>query len=909
MLHGRAGDCAELRALIEGARNSRSGVAVLRGEPGIGKSALLDYAAAQAGGMPLLRAAGIQTEVAMPFAVLHELLYPVLNRVPHLPGPQAAALGGAFGTAPGRGHDRFLVAVAVLTMLAEVAADTGMLCLVDDAQWIDQASADALIFAARRLEAEGVAILFAARDGEPRDFRVPGVRERRVGGLEASSARHLLRETAPEVIDSVRDALVEQTGGNPLALLELPPLLTAEQKSGRAPLPEPLPLGRSLEQVFDAQVSRLPQPTQELLLVGATEETGNLSIVLRAAETIGVPPEALAPAERTHLISAQNGRWEFRHPLVRSSVYRNASFSRQQRAHTAIAAVLDDALDADRQAWHRAAATIGPNGVVALALERTAGRARLRSGVAAAADALDRAGQLTADGAARGRRWLAAAESAWLAGQRDRSIALLEATKPLTLQPLDRARALQLGGIIEMRTGMPQEAYRLLVASARAFTDVDGHAALETLVYAGEAASFIGDPAMAVEVGALALGVQQDGTDKDALIVGLLTGLAAVLSGDPAGGIRMLRDVVQAAERFDAAEQLLWAGRAALYVGDLTAARMLYLRGAEHARATGAAGMLATILDRVAWAAAIAGCPADAEAAANEGLRLSSDFGLDAGVALGGLAVATAIRGGEAACRGIARRASALAADRQLPIVAASAQWALGLLDLGLGRPDDALDRLLGLTGGTEYSHQGILLWAFPDLVEAAARAGRPETCRPALERFERWADGTGSPAPRAAAARCHGLLSEADDAVDHFRVALQHDSKAERPFEHARTELALGEALRRTRRRVDARAHLRHALEVFERLGAIPWADRARIELRASGEAARTREPSGTVGSLTPQELQIARLAGEGLSNREIAAKLFLSSRTVEYHLAKVFTKLDLTSRRELFRMDLDRR
>jgi DNA-binding CsgD family transcriptional regulator len=473
---------------------------------------------------------------------------------------------------------------------------------------------------------------------------------------------------------------------------------------------------------------------------------------------------------------------------------------------------------------------------------------------------------------------------------------------------VDRARALQLGGIIEMRTGMPKQAYQLLVASAQAFADVDNHAALETLVNAGEAASFIGDPAMAGEVGTLALAVGQDATAEDAPMVGLLAGLAAVLSGDAAGGIRMLRDVVQAAERFDGADQLLWAGRAALYVGDLAAARMLYLRGAERARATGAAGMLATILDRVAWAAAIAGCPAEAEAAANEGLRLSGELGLDAGVALGSLAVANAIRGDQATCREIAQRAQALAAARQLPIVGASAQWALGLLDLGAGRPEDALARLLGLTGGTEYSHQGILLWAFPDLVEAAARAGRPEACRPALERFDRWAVGTGFPVPRAASARCHGLLSQGDDAVDHFAAALQYDRTAERPFERARTELALGEALRRARKRVEARTHLRNCLEVFERLGALPWVDRARVELRASGESARRRDPN-TLDSLTPQELQIARLASEGLSNPEIAAKLFLSSRTVEYHLAKVFTKLDLTSRRGLFGMDLDRR
>lgn len=881
---------------------------MLRGEPGIGKSALLDYAADQAEGMPLLRTAGVQTDVELTFAALHELLYPVLNRLRALPGPQAAALGGAFGTAPGRGDDRFLVAVAVLTLLAEVAGDTGAVCLVDDAQWVDQASADALVFVARRLEAEGVVILFAARDGEPQDFRAPGLRERRLTGLDPAAAHDLLTEVAPELTDDVEEQLIGRTGGNPLALLELPPLLTPLQKTGAEPLPEPLPLGHSLERIFIERVARLPEPTQDLLLVGATEEMGNLATVLLAAATLGVQPEALEPAERAGLISAQDGRWQFRHPLVRSAIYRHATFSRRQSAHLAIASVLDDVLDMDRRAWHRAAASLGPDDDVALALERSADRARLRSGVVAAANALERAGQLTADGALRGRRWLAAAENAWLAGQRERAKALLEAAEPVLVRRLDRARALQLSGLIEMRSGMPKEAYRLLIASATAFAELDGHAALKTLVYAGEAASFIGDSAMAAEVGRLALVVPQGDADEDALMVGLLAGLAAVLSGDAPGGIAMLREVVVGAERFDSPEQLLWAGRAALYVGDLAAAQALYSRGAERARTTGAVRMLATVLDRVGWAAAIAGCPAEAEAAANEGLRLSGELGLDAGVALGSLAVVTAIRGNEPVCRETARRAHELAAARQLPIVAASAEWALGLLELGLGRPEKALTRLAGLTGGGEHSHQGILLWAFPDLVEAAARAGRPEVCRPGLERFERWALGTGYPAPKAAVARCHGLLGEGNDAIGHLTAALQHDGKAERPFERARTELALGEVLRRARQRVEARTHLRSALEVFDGLGAVPWADRARVELRASGETARKRDPS-TLDRLTPQEVQIARFAGEGFSNMEIAAKLFLSSRTVEYHLAKVFTKLDLTSRKGLMRMDLDRR
>jgi DNA-binding CsgD family transcriptional regulator len=881
---------------------------VLRGEPGIGKSSLLAFAADQAGDMPLLRATGVQTEVALPFAALHELLYPVLNRLQVLPAPQATALGGAFGSAPGRGDDRFLVAVAVLSLLAEVAGDTGMLCLVDDAQWVDQASSEALVFAARRLHAEGVVMLFAARDGEPQEFRAPGLPERRLTGLEPHAACTLLQEIAPELAVGVQGQLVERTGGNPLALLELPPLLSTGQKDGSEPLPEPLPAGHSLELIFAERVSRLPDDTQLLLLVAATEETGDLATALRAAKLVGPAPEALEAAERDGLISAEGGRLLFRHPLVRSAIYLHATFAQQQAAHLAVAAVLDPVGDVDRLAWHQAAATLGPNAEVAVALERSADRARLRGGVVAAADALDRAGQLTADGALRGRRWLTAAENAWQAGQRLRAAALLEAAQPLLVRHLDEARALQLGGLIEMRCGMPERAYRLLVASAAAFSSVDSHAALGTLVYAGEVAAFIGDPAMAAEVGRLALDVPQSQETEDTLMVGLLAGLAAVLTGDAPAGIRMLRDVVAGAESFDGAEQLLWAGRAALYVGDLGAARTLYLRGAEHARTSGAVGMLATMLDRVAWAGAIAGCPADAETAANEGLRLSRELGLDAGVALGALAVVGAIRGDEPACRSVAESAHELARARHLPIVAASAEWALGLLELGLGRPEEAFSRLNGITASGANSHAGILLWALPDLVEAAARAGHAEACGPSLSRFEQWALGTGLPVPAAAVARCRGLLSDGDDAIGHFTAALQHDRGAERPFERARTELALGEALRRERRRIESRAHLRNALGVFERLGALPWAERARGELRATGETARKRD-SSTLDHLTAQELQIARFARDGSSNPEIAAKLFLSRRTVEYHLGKVYTKLDVTSRLDLMRMDLENR
>ena len=386
-------------------------------------------------------------------------------------------------------------------------------------------------------------------------------------------------------------------------------------------------------------------------------------------------------------------------------------------------------------------------------------------------------------------------------------------------------------------------------------------------------------------------------------MVALLGGLARALGGDPAGGTAMLREVVVGAQRIDEPAQLLWAGRAALYLGELDAARTLYERGADQARLSGAVGMLATILDRLAWTDAIAGRPTAAEANAEEGLKLAGELGLDAGVALGSLALVSAMRGDEDGCRAAAERAYLLAETRRMRIVSASADWALGLLELGLGRPADALQHLLALTGAG--GHPGILLWATPDLVEAAVRTGQPDRCSALLERFGAWVTGSGLPVPAAALARCEGLLADTDAAVDHFDAALRHDHSAQRPFERARNELALGEALRRQRRRVEARTHLRNALEVFEKLGTAPWTERARAELRASGETARKHDPN-TFDQLTPQEVRIALFASRGASNPDIAAKLFLSRRTVEYHLHKVFTKLGVTSRAELTTVDL---
>ena len=791
----------------------------------------------------------------------------------------------------------------MLTLVSEVSAGEGLLCLVDDAQWLDGPSADALMFVARRLDAEGVVLLFGARDDAQRNFIAAGLPELRLAGLEPVAAAALLQETAPGLAERVRDQLVTRTAGNPLALLELPVMLTAAQRAGIAALPKPLPLGRSVERIFAERVSQLSPAAQHLLLVGSAEETGDLATVLLAAADQGSGPAALEEAERAGLISVQNGQLQFRHPLVRSAVYQHATFSSRLDVHRNLAKILGGTEDVDRRAWHLAAAAVEPNESVAAELENSADRARRRSGTGAAADALERSAQLTSDRGERGRRLTAAAQDAWLAGQRDRAATMLATAEQLVEDPAPRARVMQLGGLFELRRGMPDKAYRLLVDSAAAFAESDPHTALETLVLAGEAAAFIGTPALSAEVGALAAAIRAGDAPENRLMVALLGGLARALGGDPAGGTAMLREVVVGAQRIDEPAQLLWAGRAALYLGELDAARTLYERGADQARLSGAVGMLATILDRLAWTDAIAGRPASAEANAEEGLKLAGELGLDAGVALGSLALVSAMRGDEDGCRAAVERAYLLAETRRMRIVSASADWALGLLELGLGRPADALQHLLALTGAG--GHPGILLWAAPDLVEAAVRAGQPERCTAVLERFEAWVTGSGLPVPAAALARCKGLLADADAAMEHFDAALRHDHSAQRPFERARNELALGEAMRRQRRRSEARTHLRNALEVFEKLGTAPWTERARAELRASGETARRHDPT-TFNQLTPQEVRIALFASRGASNPDIAAKLFLSRRTVEYHLHKVFTKLGVTSRAELTTVDL---
>src|SRR5215472_6069180 len=515
VLYGRHTECAAVGRLLRGAREGRSGVLVLRGEAGVGKSALLawaaDRAADLAGGMTVLRAGGVESEVQLPFAALHQLLRPLLDRLGRLPAVQAAALRAALGlaAAPGGGDrggeragDRFLVSVGVLSLLADAAEQRPLVCLLDDAHWLDRASADALVFTGRRLGAEGIGLLFAARDAEPRGFDAPGLPELRLAGLDGKAAAGLLADAVPSApAAQVRDRLLTAAGGNPLALLELPAALSAAQLAGRAALPDPLPVGAGVERAFAERASRLPAAVRTMLLLIAADDTGEVATVLRAAHGLGLDAGALGPAEAARLVRTEIARVEFRHPLIRSAIYRSATFAERRAVHLALAGALDGAGQADRRAWHRAAAAVAPDDVVAGELERSAGRARARGGHAAAAAALERAAELTGQEPARAKRLAAGAEAAWLAGRPPWALELAGRADRLDPPPRLCADLQQLRARIELWCGSPVQAHRLLAGAVAAIADADPEKAALLLLQVGQAAWVAGDVAATAEAG------------------------------------------------------------------------------------------------------------------------------------------------------------------------------------------------------------------------------------------------------------------------------------------------------------------------------------------------------------------------------------------------------------------------
>ncbi|MFE7636202.1 AAA family ATPase [Kitasatospora sp. NPDC057518] len=927
MLYGREGEQAAVDGLLDGVRAGRSGVLLLRGEAGIGKTALLDDAVARAGeAFRVVRAAGVEYEAELPYAGLSLLLAPGLDRLDVLPGPQRRALEAAFGLSDdermgddragdragdgggagggGAGADRLLVGLATLGLLAELAADRPLLCVIDDVQWLDRASLDALLLAARRLQAEGVALLLAARTGGPSGAggspaeRPLGLPERQVTGLsEADATRLLARRVSPDLPSTVRDRLLAEAAGNPLALTELP-----VAAGPQPPAPGGLPLTSRLLIAFHGQVTGLPAVTQTLLLVAATEEGGALDVVLPAAAALGVTAEHLAPAEASGLVTVTaDRRIAFRHPLLRSAILQRAPHHQKTAVHRAVAGALPDG---DRRTWHLALAATAPDAGLADALERTAVRAGRRGGHGGAA-AYERAARLTPDRDGATRRLVLAAEAATEEGELVRAEALADEASGRTDNILAHALLDQVRATAHFWRGSYPTAHRLLLDAAG--TDIDPPYAARMLLQAFHAAWYAGEEPVAAVLDRLAV-LPLAADDPLAPLARHLPAAVLPALGRPAGPLPPVREAAEAARRAGAESpvDLVQLCGATLVLGRDEETAELAAELVAEARAKGTVGVMPTLQFFLAEAELFHGRHRDAELTATEGLGLARDTGQHQWVSqlTALLAHLAALDGRTDHCAELAATALATTGPQTAAPAAgqAWAQWALALRDLGQGRAGDAADRLHTLTTGPHRHHVSATR-AVPDLVEAAVRLGTPERAAEAYERFARWTAAADRPWAEALRLRCQALLGPDELAETTYRAALSRHETAHRPFEQARTALLYGEWLRRTRRRTDARPHLRAALETFDRLAAHPWAARARTELSATGTPAPTPStPTGTPQSpLTPQELQIARLAAQGLTNRDIAAQLFLSPRTVAHHLYKAYPKLNITSRTEL--------
>jgi DNA-binding CsgD family transcriptional regulator len=894
MLLGRDADRDVLVTAVEQARAGRSAALVLRGEPGIGKSALLDDLTTGPG-LSVLRCAGVESEAEIPFASLHLLLHPILGRAEALPELQRTALLGALGVEPAAGRDPLLIGAAVLTLLGDLAEAGPVLCLIDDAHWLDDSSARTLRFVARRLHADAVAMVFAARP----EFDPAGLPEHWLAGIGDPDRAALLDRWAPDLDRAARDRIARESGGNPLALRELPRVA-----GDQAHLPGPLPLPRRIEHAFGTRIARLPAIARTVLAIAAADETAGLGNLLRAAAARGISRDelrvALQEAEAAELVRVSGGRVLFAHPLLRAAAYQRAGFDERLAAHRALAEAV--AADPDQQAWHLAAAATGPDETAARALEQTAERARGRSGYAAASAALERAAELTGDPGLRGRRLIEAAVAANHAGQQGRTRHLLDQVgeAPTGYHEL-QAR-------VAFDSGDAARAHDLLVAASAELAEVDPVAARAVLIDAARNAWQLSDPPRVADAAERLekLGPAPDGL---AAAVAAVTGAAALLTTGPAGALPAMRPLVAEGLRSRGAYPLrLNAAFVAGIVGDFTAGGSIARQVVDECRAAGAVGWLPLAHVTLATAELYLGQFRNAIATATEGLRLAADTGQPnrAGYLEGVLAWIAAVQGDDEACLRLSAQCQDGFTTHRIANGLAWAVWARAMLDLAHGRAAEALDRLDAALDGP-VRHQVHAVYFAPDQVECAVRLGEPERGRAACDRFGVWAEAAGQDWARAVWHRCQGMLAVGAEVADqHFAAAIRAHADGSRPWEIARTRLAVGERLRRDRRKNQARSHLRAAREMFERLSARPWADRAAAELRAAGEQTESAPAVDLLATLSPQELQIVKLAHAGLTNREIAARLFLSPKTVSYHLYRAFPKLNVANRGQLGRLHL---
>jgi DNA-binding CsgD family transcriptional regulator len=896
-LRGRGTECAVLDDVIAAIRSGESRTLVLHGEAGIGKTALLNYVVESAADMRLLRAAGVESEMQLAFASLHQLCAPLLEAVDRLPPPQRHALEIAFGLSEGPAPDRFLVGLALLTLLSEAADERPVLCVVDDAQWLDDVSARTLAFVGRRLHAEPVGLLLAARVAAPDLQRLP---ELQVLGLNNGAARALLRSAVPFGLDDqVCDRIVAETRGNPLALLELPRGLTVAQLAGGFGLLDAQALPSRLEERFQLRLEAIPDDARLLLLVAAAEPVGNPLLVWRAAQRLGIE-SAPADANLDGLLTIGESV-TFRHPLVRSAVHRSAPVAQRRAVHLALAEATVREVDPDRRAWHLAAAASGPDEEVALELEQSAGRAQARGGVAAAAAFLQRAVALTEDPTRRAERVIAAAEASFLAGAFDAALGLAATAEAGALDDLQRARVDLLRGNVAFASGLVGDAAPLLLKAARRIEPLDPELARETYLTALGAAFVAGHLPGGSVLLEICRAIQALPPRPRAArpVDLLLDGLCLLTTDGHAAATPTLQAAAKALADIPVESVLRWgwmAMSASNAVWDNDGARAISARQVQLLREVGALAELPIYLSALgianAWTGDFAGTASNIAEADSVAAATGSRFAPWALLRL------RALQGREAeASAAVASAIEQAAAGAQG--VATYAYWAAAVLYNGLARYEEAASWARRST--SDAFELWVSVWALPELVEAAARGGDVELARDALERLAKTTQPCGNDFALGIEARCRALLTDDRAAADElYREAIDRLSRTRLRPELARAHLLYGEWLRRQGRRVIARKELRTAHDMFVAIGMDAFAERTRRELLATGEKVRKHSPE-TRDELTPQEEQIARLARDGFSNREIGAQLFLSPRTIEWHLRKVFTKLEISSRRQL--------
>jgi DNA-binding CsgD family transcriptional regulator len=901
-LLGRQQEREALGRLLEVARGGRGGVLVVYGDPGVGKTALLEDAIEAGPDFQVVRAAGVEGEMELAFAALQQLCAPILGLSGRLPDAQREALSVAFGLSAGRPPDPFLVGLAVLGLVSEAAEERPLLCLVDDAQWLDGSSARALAFVARRLLAERIAFVFAARGPGDTLARFPQVH---VGPLGHRDARALLESVLPGRLDErVVERIVVETRGNPLALLELPRGLSPAQLAGGFGLPASLPLSAGIEESYKRRLAKLPRGARRLLLLAAADPLGDPALVWRAARGLGIPESAVRSVESEGLLSLGEGV-AFRHPLVRSAVYGAAASDERHEAHRALAEATDPQIDPDRRAWHRAQAASVPDEELAGELERSAARAQARGGFAAAAAFLERAAMFTPAPARRAQRTLVAAQTMFRAGALDDAIGLLSSTEAGSLDELDRARVDLLRAQIAFVSKHGSDAPALLLRAARRLAPLSRTLACETYLEALSAAMFAGRLA-APGASALDVALAVKAGTRPPVLAGLelwLDGLATLFTDGYEAAVQILRLAHSGFDAGDmpATEQVRWKWLAtvlSIHMWEDVRWRGISEAHVQMAREAGALGELPLALSQRVYAHLFAGELTAATLLVDE-IRAATEA-TGSNLTPYGAVGLLALRGREPEAISLIEESRQEATRRGEGVGLSVLDWAQAVLFNGLGRYDEARTAALRVT---EYPHDlSTSNWGMVELIEAAVRAGTPELAADARSRLAEMARVSGTDWALGIAARSEALFLEDERAEERYVEAIERLGRSQMAVDLARAHLLFGEWLRRQRRRIDARTQLRTAYDLFSDFGMEAFAERARVELEATGEHVG-RPTLGTLSELTPQEAQISRLVAQGNTNREIAAQLFISPSTVEYHLHKAFRKLDVKSRTQLAR------